>query len=54
MGERKNLLIELNKIENFSKDKKIISYDEILKLTKIAENYSTSELIDNCLSNKMH
>ena len=54
MGERKNLLIELNKIENFSKDKKIISYDEILKLTKIAENYSTSELIDNCLSKKIH
>ena len=34
LGERKNLLIELNKIENFSKDKTSISYEEIFKLTK--------------------
>tara|TARA_Y100000590_G_scaffold186528_1_gene212532 strand:+ start:915 stop:1904 length:990 start_codon:yes stop_codon:yes gene_type:complete len=54
MGERKNLLLELNKIENYSKDKKNISYEEILKLTNIAENYSTSELVDNCLSKKIH
>tara|TARA_Y100000590_G_scaffold258722_1_gene290371 strand:- start:2236 stop:3225 length:990 start_codon:yes stop_codon:yes gene_type:complete len=54
MGERKNLFIELNKIENYSKDKKSISYEEILKLTNIAENYSTSELIDNCLSKKIN
>ena len=54
MGERKNLLIELNKIENFSKDKKTISYEEIFHLVKIAENYSASELVDNCLSKKIN
>ena len=54
MGERKNLLIELNKIENFSIYKKTVSYEEILKLTNIAENYSTSELVDNCLAKKIN
>ncbi len=53
LGERKNLLIELNKIESFSKDKVSVSYEEVLKLTKIAENYSASELVDNCLSKKI-
>ena len=53
LGERKNLLIELNKIENFSKDKTSISYEEIFKLTNIVGNYSASELVDNCLSKKI-
>ena len=30
--------------------KKKIDVDEILKLTNLAENFNTSELIDNCLS----
>ena len=49
-GDRINLKNELIKIENFSNNKKKISTEELLKLTNLAENYSVSELIDNCLS----
>ncbi len=49
-GDRINLKNELIKIENFSNNKKKISTKELLKLTNLAENYSVSELIDNCLS----
>ncbi len=49
-GDRKNLNNELNKIENFSKSKKKIEVEDILKLTNLAENYNASELVDNCLN----
>ena len=49
-GDRKNLNNELNKIENFSKSKKKIEVEDILKLTNLAENYNTSELVDSCLN----
>ena len=49
-GDRINLKNELIKIENFSNNKNKISTEELLKLTNLAENYSVSELIDNCLS----
>ena len=49
-GDRQNLKNELDKIENYLKNKKKISVDEIIKLTNLAENYSVSELIDNCLA----
>ena len=49
-GDRLNLNNELNKIENFTKNKKKINIDEILKLTNLAENYSVTELVDNCLA----
>ena len=49
-GDRINLKNELIKIENFSNNKRKISAEELLKLTNLAENYSVSELIDNCLS----
>ena len=49
-GDRINLKNELIKIENFSNNKSKISTEELLKLTNLAENYSVSELIDNCLS----
>jgi len=49
-GDRLNLNNELNKIENFTKNKKKISIDEIFKLTNLAENYSVGELVDACLS----
>ena len=49
-GDRKNLNNELNKIENFSKNKKKIEAEDILKLTNLAENYNASELADNCLT----
>ena len=49
-GDRKNLNNELSKIENFSKIKKKIEAEDILKLTNLAENYNASELADNCLT----
>ena len=49
-GDRINLKNELCKIENFLVNKKTISIDEILKITNLAENYDTSELIDQCLA----
>ena len=49
-GDRKNLNNELEKIENFSFNKKNISFQEIIKLTNLADNYSASELIDHSLA----
>jgi len=49
-GDRMNLNNELTKIENFTKNKKKIDIDDILKLTNLAENYSVTELVDNCLA----
>ena len=49
-GDRLNLQNELEKIKSFTKNKKIIDIKDLLKLTNIAENYSVSELIDNCLA----
>ena len=49
-GDRQNLNNELEKISCFIKGEKKISLEEIIKLTNLAENYSVSELADNCLS----
>ncbi len=49
-GDRINLNNELNKISLFLINKEKINIDDILKLTNLAENYSISELADNCLS----
>ena len=49
-GDRLNLNNEIIKIENFTKNKKKINIDDILKLTNLAENYSVNELVDSCLS----
>ena len=49
-GDRKNLNNELEKIENFSLNKKNINLQEIIKLTNLADNYSASELIDHSLA----
>ena len=49
-GDRINLKNELEKIINLSKGKKKLELDEIVKLTNLSENYSASELADNCLS----
>ena len=49
-GDRQNLNNELEKIESYIVGKKKIDVNEILKLTNLAENFNTSELIDNCLS----
>ena len=49
-GDRENLYSELNKIEYFSKSGKKITEENIIKLTNLIENYSISELVDNCLA----
>jgi len=49
-GDRKNLNNELNKIENFSLNKKGLNLEEIIKLTNLAGNYSASELVDHSLA----
>ncbi|MDC0907250.1 DNA polymerase III subunit delta [Candidatus Pelagibacter ubique] len=49
-GDRKNLNNELEKIENFSLNKKNLNIQEIIKLTNLAENYSASELVDHSLA----
>ena len=49
-GDRINLNNELIKIENYLKNKKNISEDEILKITNLAENYEVGELVDNSLA----
>ena len=49
-GDRINLNNELNKISLFLLNKEKINIDQVIKLTNLAENYSISELADNCLS----
>ena len=49
-GDRKNLKNELEKIENFSLNKKKINLEELMKLTNLADNYSASDLIDHSLA----
>ena len=51
-GDRLNINNEMNKIENFIKNKKKVSINDILKLTNLAENYSVNELVDKCLAKK--
>ena len=48
-GDRINLKNELMKIQSFATSKNNIDTSDILKLTNLAENYSVSELVDNCL-----
>jgi DNA polymerase III subunit delta len=49
-GDRKNLNNELEKIENFSLNKKNLNVEEIIKLTNLADNYSASELVNHSLA----
>ncbi len=49
-GDRQNLKSELEKIRSFTKNKNKINSEDLLKLTNLAENYSVSELVDNCLA----
>ncbi len=48
-GNRINLKNELEKIYSLSLKKNFIEFEEIMKLTNLAENYSISELADQCL-----
>ncbi len=49
-GDREALFNELNKIEHFSQSRKKITEENIIKLTNLIENYSISDLVDNCLA----
>ena len=49
-GDRKNLNNELEKIENYSLNRKNLNLQEIIKLTNLADNYSASELVDHSLA----
>ena len=48
--DRKNLYNEMNKILNFSFEKKKINRDQIIKLINVYEDENYFELIDNCLA----
>jgi DNA polymerase-3 subunit delta len=52
-GDRKNLNNELGKIEAYSLNKENLNLQEIMKLTNLADNYSTSELVDHSLAKNM-
>ena len=49
-GDRSALQNEINKIVNYSINKKKITSEEIIKLINLSENYSISDLVDNCLA----
>ena len=49
-GDRGILKNELEKIELYIHDKKKLTQSNLLKLINISENYSISELVDNCLA----
>ena len=49
-GDRKNLLNELNKIENYNLNNKKLDIDVIKKLVNLNENHNFNELVDNCLA----
>ena len=49
-GDRINLNNELEKIHNFSIEKKSINTEDILKLTNLSENFDVTELVDNSLA----
>tara|TARA_Y100001970_G_scaffold288470_1_gene415851 strand:+ start:87 stop:1079 length:993 start_codon:yes stop_codon:yes gene_type:complete len=48
-GDRKMMLNELIKLELFTKDGKKLNSDNISKLINLSEDFSVTELIDNCL-----
>ena len=50
LGDRENLLNELRKIKYFVKNGKKITTESLSKLINLSEDYSTSELVDNCLA----
>ena len=49
-GDRQNLYTELEKIEFYVKSGKKLNSENLSKLINLNENYSVSELINNCLA----
>ena len=52
-GDRINLYNELQKIESYSKNKKKINIEDIVKLTNLSENLNFNELVDNVLAKNL-
>ncbi len=52
-GDRQNLYNELVKLENYQKKGQKITIEHILKISNLAQNYSVSELVNNCLSKNL-
>jgi len=52
-GDRQNLYNELIKLENYQKKGQKITIEHILKISNLAQNYSVSELVNNCLSKNL-
>ncbi len=50
LGDRKNLINELEKIAQFCKNKKKIEDKDIAKIINLTENYSITELVNNFLA----
>ena len=50
LGDRKSLLNELEKVTNFSGNKKKIKDEDITKIINLNENFSISELVNNFLA----
>ncbi len=53
-GDRKILMMELEKIQNFARNGKKVTTENIAKLANLIENHSISELVDNCLAQNKH
>ena len=51
--DRKNLNNELQKIENFIGNKKKIEFEDVMKLTKLSENYSINKIVDFSLARNL-
>ena len=49
-GDRSNLNNEMNKIYIYASENGKVSFEEVFKITNLAENFSVNELIDNCLA----
>ena len=49
-GDRENLQNELKKIESLCLTRKVITAEDISKITNLIESHSISELADNCLA----
>ncbi len=52
-GDRINLYNELQKIENFSINKKKIEMEDIAKLTNLSESLNFNDLVDNALAKNL-
>ena len=52
-GDRKNLDVELSKIDSLIKRKNKITAEDIIKITNLAENYTYSEISDHCLNKNL-